>query len=553
MMDQPDVETRHGREPSHSQIDPSGSRHDKVRAAWAGKAIGSAALILMLANLSSSLIGFMRQAVIAHVFGAGTDSDAFYAASIVPQMFYDLTIGAAVSAALIPTFSSIVKLRDKEALTDVAGSVLALAWIVLAVTVVLLVVFAHPFMAGIAAMCRCTTGNVELNRTVEVLRVLLPSLFFLGTSAVLLATLYSVQRFTAPAFAGMLYHAGIILGAVLLVRPLGVLALPVGAVVGAAGQAMVQVPALVRNGIMPRPRLGLTPEVRRILRLYLPVAAGLLVSIVGQIIDLGFKWKLGKARLTDMQFATTLTQFPIGIAVAALSFAVLPALSADAALNRMDDFKDSLVLGIRVVLFLTIPAALGYLALATPIVSLVYQSGHLTVANVSRTAAALTGYAIQIPFVGIDQLMIFAFYARKNTITPMLVGVLGVGIYVAGAYILIPRLNIFGLALANTIQNTAHAAILLALLLLSIGKLDRRGLSLAIVKIGLAGAVMAGGAVLLLSLMSAKAAAGGFAAHALLALLPLLLGAGLYVGTATLLKSQEIELLLGLLRRRMTR
>jgi len=553
MMDQPDVETRHGREPCHSQIDPSGSRHDEVRAAWAGKAIGSAALILMLANLSSSLIGFMRQAVIAHVFGAGMDSDAFYAASIVPQMFYDLTIGAAVSAALIPTFSSIVKLRDKEALTDVAGSVLALAWIVLAATVVLLVVFAHPFMAGIAAMCRCATGSAELNRTVEVLRVLLPSLFFLGTSAVLLATLYSVQRFTAPAFAGMLYHAGIILGAVLLVRPLGVLALPVGAVVGAAGQAMVQVPALVRNGIMPRPRLGLTPEVRRILRLYLPVAAGLLVSIVGQIIDLGFKWKLGKARLTDMQFATTLTQFPIGIAVAALSFAVLPALSADAALNRMDDFKDSLVLGIRVVLFLTIPAALGYLVLATPIVSLVYQSGHLTVANVSRTAAALTGYAIQIPFVGIDQLMIFAFYARKNTITPMLVGVLGVGIYVAGAYILIPRLNIFGLALANTIQNTAHAAILLALLLLSIGKLDRRGLSLAVVKIGLAGAVMAGGAVLLLSLMSAKAAAGGFAAHALLALPPLLLGAGLYVGTAALLKSQEIELLLGLLRRRMTR
>jgi len=552
-MDQSQVQTRGDREPPDSQIDPNAPRHEAVRAAWAGKAIGSAALILMLANLSSSLLGFVRQAVIAHVFGAGLNSDAFYAASIVPQMFYDLTIGAAVSAALIPTFSAIAKLHDREALTDTAGSVLALAWIVLAATVVLLVIFAHPFMAGIAATCRCATGTAELNRSVEVLRVLVPSLFFLGTSAVLLATLYSVQRFTAPAFAGMLYHAGIILGAILLVRPIGVLALPLGAVVGAAGQALVQVPALVRNRVIPRPRLRLTPEVRGILRLYLPVAAGLLVSIVGQIIDLGFKWKLGRARLTDMQYATTLTQFPIGIAVAALSFAALPSLSADAALNRMDDFKDGLVLGIRVVLFLTVPAALGYLVLATPIVSLVFQSGHFTPANVSRTAAALSGYAIQIPFVGIDQLMIFAFYARKNTITPMLVGVLGVGIYVVSGYLLIPRLHVFGLALANTIQNSAHAVILLALLLLSIGKLDRRGLSIAVGKIGLAGAAMAGGAALLLSLMSARIAAGGFAVHALLALPPLLLGAGLYFATAALLKSQEIELLLGLLRRRVAR
>ncbi|MDQ2743179.1 MAG: hypothetical protein M3Z66_12915, partial [Chloroflexota bacterium] len=132
-------------------------------------------------------------------------------------------------------------------------------------------------------------------------------------------------------------------------------------------------------------------------------------------------------------------------------------------------------------------------------------------------------------------------------------GVLGVGIYVVSGYLLIPRLHVFGLALANTIQNSAHAVILLALLLLSIGKLDRRGLSLAVAKIGLSSAAMAGGAALLLSLISTRTAAGGFGAHALLALRPLLLGAGLYFATAALLQSQEIELLWGLLRRRVAR
>src|SRR5207245_7928262 len=104
----------------------------------------------------------------------------------------------------------------------------------------------------------------------------------------------------------------------------------------------------------------LTPDVRRILRLYLPVAAGLIVSIVGQVIDIGFKSELNRGGITAMQLATTLTQFPIGIAVSAMSFAILPSLSVAAASAHMEEFKSTLTLGMRLVLFLTIPAAVGY-------------------------------------------------------------------------------------------------------------------------------------------------------------------------------------------------
>ncbi|HEX6506626.1 MAG TPA: lipid II flippase MurJ, partial [Chloroflexota bacterium] len=240
--------------------------------AWErGRAIGTAALILMLGNLTTSALGFVRQATISHTFGSNAGTDAFVAASVVPQMFYDLTIGAAVSAALIPTLTAVFEGQGKGAVARTSGAVLGIAWAVLAVVVVGLMLAAHPLMSILLWAGRNHLHPGELSQSVTLVRVLLPSLFFLGTSAVLLATLYSIRRFTVPAFATAFFHLGIIGGAVLLARPLGIVALPIGALVGAALQALVQVPELIRAGIRPRIKLELAPELRSILKLYAPV------------------------------------------------------------------------------------------------------------------------------------------------------------------------------------------------------------------------------------------------------------------------------------------
>lgn len=516
--------------------------------AGASRSIGTAAAILMLGNLTGSALGFVRQAVIAKVFGATLGTDAFFAASIVPQMFYDLTIGAAISAALIPTFSEILERQGRAELWRLLGSVLALAWLALTVVVVALIILARPLMTVLLWGYHTHMRAGALDLSIEIARILIPTLWFLGTSAVLLSALYSLRRFTAPAFAGALYHLGVIAGAVLLAHRFGILALPIGALAGAAGQALIQVPALLRAGGQIRPRLALTPEVRRIVRLYAPVAAGLLVSIAGQIIDLSFKSELHGGAITAMQFATTLTQFPIGIGVAALSFAVLPSISADAAFGRIDQFKDTLATGMRLVLFLTIPAAVGYIVLATPIVSLLFQHGHFQPVATRRTALALSGYALQIPFVGIDQLMIFAFYARKDTVTPMAVGVGGVAIYVISALLLLPRYHILGLALANTIQNTAHALILLVLLLVSLGTLAGRGIGRGIATSIAAAGAMATSAGVLAPVLAGRVDTKILAGQAVAALAPIAVAAAVYIGVAAGLRSPELALIVGLAR-----
>lgn len=509
----------------------------------AGRAIGRAALVLMSANLAVSLLGYVRLAVIGAVYGQNRNTDAFFAASLLPQMFYDIAIGAAISAALIPTFTEIFERRGTEELRRTIGSVLGLAWLVLAAVTAGLVVAAPRLMTIILLHNPQHLGGAGVGDAVRIARVIVLSLFFLGTSAVLLSSLYSVRRFTVSAFAGAMYHLGVIAGAILLARPLGILALPVGAVAGAASQALMQAPSLIRHIGPPRIRLGLTPEVRRILRLYAPVAAGLVVSLIAQIVDAGFKWQLGKGAYTAMTYATTLTQFPIGIAVAGLSFAILPSISAAAAFGEMDQFKATLASGLRLVLFLTIPAAVGYLVLATPISALVFQHHKITAADTGRTAIALVGYAIQIPFVGIDQLLIFAFYARKNTITPMLVGVIGVGIYIGSALLLLPRLHILGLALANTIQNSLHAVILFVLLVGAIGSLQVAGLLPGIARICVAAAVMACGAILVLLPLQRLFPHGDLLGRFVTVVVPIGVGAGLYLVVLLALGSEELDLM----------
>jgi putative peptidoglycan lipid II flippase len=514
------------------------------------RAIGAAALILMAGNLVGSVLGFARGAVIARVFGANAHTDAFFAASIVPQMFYDLTIGAAVSAALIPTFTEIWDRKGRGDLSHTVGSVLGLAWIVLAVLIAVLIALARPLMSLLLLGYQQHLRAGALDDAVPIARILVLSLFFLGSSAVILSTLYAVRRFRISAFAGSFYHLGIIAGAIVLARPLGILALPIGAIAGAAVQAGIQLPSLVRWVGRVRIRVAFTPDVRRILRLYAPVAIGLLVSIAGQVIDLIFKSHLGEGPITWMQIATTLVQFPIGIAAAALSFAVLPSISADVVSGRMVQFKETLTLGMRLVLFLSIPAAIGYLVLAHPIVALLFQHGKFHAHDTSRTATALIGYSIQIPFVGVDQLLIFAFYARKNTVTPMLIGVICVCIYVVSALLLMPAFNVFGLALANTIQNSSHGLILFGLLIAAIGSLEGTGLLAGFLRICAAASIMAAGVVAAAVLLTSRLHGSGVVVWAPQVIVPMAVGFALYVGASAALRSGELQLLWDVARRR---
>jgi putative peptidoglycan lipid II flippase len=506
--------------------------------------IARAAVIIMLGNLVTSALGFARQSVTARYFN-GVQTDAWFAAYTVPQMFYDLIIGGAIAAALIPSFTRLAE-SSKEDFWRVVTTIFVMASLALIVMIGILEIAAHPFMAIIASGFNLKSGHGRLDLSVKLVRIILPTLFFWGLSAVSLAALYSIGKRVVASFATACFHLGIIIAAVALSSPLGVVSLPIGAAAGAASQFLVQVPSLWRSRREVVVWAGRyvsfrDPAVRKILILYAPVAAGIVVSIAGQIADLEFKTRLGQAgKFAAMQYATTLIQFPVGIVVAALGLAVLPFISRDAAEGKIGDLKEKLALGFRVVLVIMIPAAVGFATLGHEIVALLYQHGRFTSVNTGWSATALLGYAPQLPFIGIDQLLIFAFYARQNTVIPMLVGVFGVCVYVISALILLGPLNILGLALANTLQISLHATVLAILLTRAIGAVTSRGLIATLLKVGVASGAM-GGTVLLIAQLIGSENFGHFA-HLWAVALPMLAAVAVYGGLIYLFKVEEITL-----------
>ena len=282
--------------------------------------LARSALIIGLGNVGSRVLGLLRELVIAALFGATAPTDAFRVAFRVPLALYDLFIGGMISAALVPVFSGLT--GDRALLTRLISALLTLIVLVLLLVVALLLLAAPWLMPLLAAGYPPEVQQLS----VDLVRVLMPSLIFMGLSGVLTALLYAQERFQLPAVAIMAYNAGMVVAALLLHQVFGIASLAIGVLAGAAFQVVLQSPGL--RGLPLRPSIDFSdPAVRQVFRLYFPVALGLVVSAAGIAIDTNLASRTGAGNLAAMGFATTLVQFPLGLVATGVSAAVLPSLS----------------------------------------------------------------------------------------------------------------------------------------------------------------------------------------------------------------------------------
>lgn len=448
--------------------------------------IAIAALLIALGNIASRILGLLREAAIAFYFGRSPAVDAFTLAWTVPNTVYDLLINGAISAALVPVFSEYAE-GDAQEFWRIVSRVFTLALLVMSGLVLLLV-----WQAPLAAELLVRESQVELRPlTAWLIQLLLPAVLFMGLSGLMTAVLYARQAFLLPAFAAAIFNLGLIAGVVLFHTQLDVSSLAVGAIIGGIGQVLLQVPGL--RAMHYRPALGLNhPAIRRILKLYAPVALGIAFSIVGTLLD---RWLASgyPAAPVTMRYATTLIQFPLGLVAAAVSMAVLPTLSRQSASADEEGFRRTLAMGLKVVLLLVLPAAAGLAALAAPITALLFERGAFAAEDTAAVALALLFYLPGLPAAALDQVLLFAFYARKNTLTPNLVQGAAIGCYLLTALPLLwlSDLGFLALVLGNSAQWIGHALLLLWLMR---GQVTLRGLRLseALGKALLASTAMAG-------------------------------------------------------------
>ena len=509
--------------------------------------IVKSASLVMLGNLGSSVMGMVRQIVVTALGPA--IAGPFNSAILPARTFNDFLVNGSVSGALIPTFNDYADKRDE--LRRVVFTLVNLILIVMFVAAILYTLLAPSF---VNFLVQGYTGP-ERQLALQFSQIIFFSLIALGPFAVLLAALFALKEFGWPAFATASYHIGIILGAfassLIGKQHYGYLGLSFGVIVGAIGEIALLLPGMRNQHLRYMFVLDLKhPALRRIVKLYAPISFSFLLTMGLVFFDQHLASLTpgnGAANYVAMTAATTLIQFPVGLVAAALSFAVLPTLSEHARANDLDRFKGTLQLGFRLGLLLMIPAAAGLIVLREPIAFLIFRHHNESSADAALIAVALQNYAYQLPFVAIDQLLIAAFYARKNTIIPVAVYAASLLGYLAVALPFWQTIGMPALAFANTVQNSLHAIILLVLLRLAIGSLRIRETLPTVLKILLATALLVAVAWGLQTLFSHIAL---FSLQSLIGeLLTVLIAGGLaaaaYFACVLLLKVEEVRLLKG--------
>jgi putative peptidoglycan lipid II flippase len=501
---------------------------------------------LGLGNVTSRVIGLAREAVISWYFGSSGQLSAFNLAARVPAMIYDLLVGGMLSAALVPVFSDYARPEKRDELARVGSAVLTLIAILMGLIVLAIEAFAVP----IASILGDFSDPALQDVLAKSLRLIAPAVLLFGLSGGVSGLLYALRRFSYAALGGAVFNLGIVLSAPLLVHSIGVYALPLGVVGGSILQLGLMLPGLrdVRLRVWAAWR---HPAVRRIARLYMPIALGLIVTQVQIIVDGRWASATGPQSVSWMRYATTLIQMPLGLVPVAVSLAALPSLSQKAVAGAWADFGAIFARGLRLIVVLLIPATVGLWVLASPVIVLLFQHGNFTAHDTQMTSDALRLYLLGLPFAGVDFLLNYSFYARQDTRTPAIVGVVAVGIYFIVAFTLKGPYGYLGLVFADSVKQAGHAVIMTALMVRAMGRPHDGLRRTTFAAIGAAAAMglIAWG----LSTWLAQVLPAGFLGQLLLVGIPAGVGAIAYLAILRLTGSPEAVTLIDALQARFRR
>ncbi len=500
-----------------------------------------AAALLSIGSVTSRVLGLVREMVKSHFFGAGGAVSAFDVAAQVPTMLYDQLVGGMLNSALVPVFSDYAIPDRQEELWQLLSlllSILTFMLLFLCIAVELSATWITKVLSG-------GLDPVYLKLATQLLRITAPAIFFLNVAGLLSAALYALKRFISPAFTAAFYNATLVLVVVLLGRSqLGVYSLAIGLLLCSAVQVGLQWPFLRDAQLHYVSPFKFHPVLKTIVVLYLPIGLGLVVDMLAGTLSFNIASRTGPSGIAWMTYASKLIQFPLGMVVSAVSIAILPTLSRYATEGAEDPFSATLAQGLRLVLILILPAAMALMVLAEPVVALLFQHGSFKPEDTLATALVLRYNLLGLVFAALDQPLIFAFYARKNTWTPALVGVITGLLYTAMALVPTwfhePRLS--ELILANSLKLTLHALLMLFLFTRLVNDLRTHKVGRTMLLASLASIVMAlpmwGGRLLLQNVAQLDRVR-----FLVQVLVPGSIGLGVYLLTLRLMGVEEVSLL----------
>ena len=512
--------------------------------------VARSALVLGCAMIFSQICGLISKAVLGSTFGASAEVDSYLASNRLTETIFNLMAGGALASAFVPMFSAMLDKEDKkEQAWLLASRIGNCLFMVLLFLCTVGFIFAEQVVKYILVP-GFSLHDPELQvLTVRLLRIQLPSVLIFGISGLIMGILNTNGNFLFPGLAPAMYQVGIMIGVTVLAKPLGIVGVALGAVLGSLLHFLIQFPHLLRiKGARYYPSLGLKdPSVREIIKLMIPRQIGASAVQLNFLVDNYLASFLAPGSISALSWGLSLMLMPQAAIAQSVATVSLPMFSVQVSRGETSEMRSSLASALRLVLMLAIPATAGLVILSTPIVRIVFERRSFTPEMTNMVACSLIWYGVGLVGHCVVEVVSRAFYAMHDTKTPVMV--------LFASMVLNMLLNIVlsklfgalgtyphgGLALANSIATALEMCALLFFMNKKLEGLEGRRIWDGIFRYLAAGALMSAGLLAWMHFVHAGTPvtiAGG-----------LVIGIGLYFGMCLLLKVDELSLLKGLVRR----
>lgn len=446
----------------------------------------SAATIVMIMVLASSVLGLLKNRVFVHYFPPD-QLDSVLAAFRLPDVMIEVFVAGVMSSAFVPIFSGFLgKNKDKEA-WQLAGVTLNIMLLIFAVFAVLVFVFSHPIYSLIAQ----GFSPEKVAQTASFARILIFAQMFFIASYIVTASLESNQRFLASAIAPLFYNLGIIGVTAFFAQSLGLYAPVVGAVVGSALHLGIQLPLAIHLGFRPVFSWGFgNSSVRKIIKLAAPRIFELSFLQIKRFADVFFATSIAGG-LTYFRFADSLSILPVGLFGVSIAKASLPQFSKQVAIGDTQGFRTTFASSFKEILFFVLPASIFLAVLRIPVVRLAFGARQFDWEDTVQTGYVLSAFAVGIFAYALVLLLNRAFYALQDTITPVRVSIMTIFLNVGLALLLVVflKLPIWALALSYALASIFQISMLLILFGKRIGGFAGLGLGITFTKILIASSI----------------------------------------------------------------
>ena len=459
------------------------------------KRLASSAGVAGTATMSSRLLGLIREQVLASLFGAGNAMDAFNVAFRIPNLMRDLFAEGAMSAAFVPTFTKELATKGKEAAWRLGSLVLNSLLVITGLLVVAGLIFSEPMVKAFAGSYIDVPGKLDL--TVHLTRIILPFLTLVALAAAVMGMLNSLNRFFIPALSPAMFNVGIIACAIFLVPVMSLVglqpitAIAIGALVGGLGQLALQLPLLIREGFRYRPIFNFRdPGLRQVLLLMGPATLGLAATQINLFVNTVLATGEGTGAVSWLNYAFRIMYLPIGIFGVSVATASVPAVSRQAAVNDAPGIRKTVADSLSLMMVMNIPATVGLIVLASPIVQILFERRAFTPLDTAATAAALQLYAIGLLGYAAVRITSPVFYALGQSRIPATVTVVIVLVNVGLNLFFVQLFGYRGLALGTSLAALLNASTLLFLLRRRLGGLEDSRILLTLIKIMTAAILM---------------------------------------------------------------